>query len=108
MRMNQFLQVVLASLILSLRLAHKLPAKAIVLNSTEDNSSLATQSNSTKSSDLSQFLTTTTSQSGEYSTTDCNNSNGAGTSVPEPTLIAGLVFVTGLGIWSQKKKNASP
>lgn len=101
MKINQIFQVVSASLILSLGLSQKLPAKAIVLSSTQDNSSLATETNSAQSSDLSQFFTTQVSQSSQNSNTECNIPNQAGTPVPEPTLISGLVFVTGLGIWSQ-------
>lgn len=106
MKINQFLQVVLAGLIMSVGL-QKLPARAFVLNSTdEDNSSFATDNNSAQSSDLSHFFTQTSKWS-KNSITDCKNNGSAGggtASTPEPTLITGLVLMTGLGIWSGRKK----
>ncbi|NER06789.1 MAG: hypothetical protein F6K17_31535 [Okeania sp. SIO3C4] len=104
MKMNQIFQVVSATLILSLGFSQKLPVKAIMVSSTQDNSSLTTETNSAQNSDLSQFLTTTTSQSSQNSTTECNLTKKVATDVAEPTLISGLVFVVGLGIWSQRKK----
>ncbi|MGD1712215.1 hypothetical protein [Dapis sp. BLCC M172] len=92
---------------MSLGFYQKLPAKAIIVSSTQNNNSLTTETNSAQSSDLSQFFTTTTSQSIQNSNTECNLSKQAGTSVPEPTLITGLIFVAGLGVWSQKKKKIS-
>ncbi|MGB3510282.1 MAG: hypothetical protein WBA93_13815 [Microcoleaceae cyanobacterium] len=105
MKVNQFLQVCLASLIMSVGFSQKLSAKAFVINSTEDNSSLATNNNHSESSNLSQFFTQTY-QSGQNSTTECKFTNGnkGGASVPEPTLITGLVFAVGLGIWSGRKR----
>ena len=105
MKINQFLQVVSASLILSLGFSQKLPADAIVVSSSQENSSLTTETNTTQSSDLAGFFATTTSQSGENSNTECNQNNGDNAiySTPEPTVISGLVLVTGLGIWSKRK-----
>ena len=109
MKMNQIFQVVSASLILSLGFSHNLSARAILASSLEDNSSFTTDNSSNQSSELSQFFTTQTSQSGQNPTTECQFTNGnkGGASVPEPTLITGLVFVTGLGIWSGRKKAIS-
>ncbi len=104
MKINHIFQVVSATLILSLGFSQKLPVKAIIVSSTQDNSSLTTETNSAQNSDLSQFLTTTTSQSIQNSTTECNATKQLAEDVPEPTLISGLVFVAGLGIWSQRKK----
>ena len=105
MKINQFLQVVLVSLIMSVGFSDKLPAGAFVTDSTDNNSSLATNSNSSGSSNLSQFLTQT-SQDSQESTIDCNLidkvKDYAGT--PEPSLISGLFFVVGLGLWSERKK----
>lgn len=101
MKTNQIFQVVSATFILSLGFSQKLPAKAIIISSNQNNNGLTTETNSAQSSDLSQFFTTQVSQSSQNSNTECNIPNQAGTPVPEPTLISGLVFVTGLGIWSQ-------
>ncbi len=65
MKMNQIFQVVSATLILSLGFSQNLPGKAIIVSSTQDNNSLTTETNSTQTSDLSQFFTTTTSQSSQ-------------------------------------------
>ncbi|MDJ0515868.1 MAG: hypothetical protein F6K22_23225 [Okeania sp. SIO2F4] len=105
MKIHQFLQVVVVSLIISVGFSSKLPVGAFVINSTDNNSNLATNSNSSESSNLSQFLTQT-SQYSQESTIDCNLidkvKDYAGT--PEPTLISGLFFVVGLGLWSGRKK----
>ena len=118
MKTNQILQVVSASFILSLGFSQKLPVKAIIISSTQDNGSFTMENNSTQSSDLSQFLTTQTSQfsqNSKFLTTqtsqfsqnsnaECNPLQEESKSIPEPTLISGLVFFTGLGVWSQRKK----
>ncbi len=105
MKINQFLQVVVVGLIISVGFSSKLPVGAFVINSTDNSSSLATNNNSSGSSNLSEFLTQT-SQDSQESTIDCNLidkvKDYAGT--PEPSLISGLFFVVGLGIWSQRKK----
>ena len=105
MKINQFLQVVVVSSIMSVSFSSKLPVGAFVTNSTDNNSSLSTNSNSSRSSNLSQFLGKT-SQDSQQSTIDCNLidkvKDYAGT--PEPTLISGLFVVVGLGLWSGRKK----
>ena len=104
MKINQILQVVSTSFIFSLGFYQKLPAKAIIIGSTQDNGSLTMETNSTQSSGLSQFLTPQISQSGQNSNTECNVLTEENTSIPETTLIIGLVFFAGLGVWSQRKK----
>ncbi|MGK7921617.1 MAG: PEP-CTERM sorting domain-containing protein [Trichodesmium sp.] len=105
MKINQFFQVVVVSSIMSIGFSDNLPAGAFVINSTENNSSLTTNSNSSGSSNLSEFLTQT-SQDSQESTTDCNSADQvkdyAGT--PEPTLISGLFVVVGFCLWSKRKK----
>ena len=56
MKINHIFQVVSATLILSLGFSQKLPVKAIIVSSTQDNSSLTTETNSAQNSDLSQFI----------------------------------------------------
>lgn len=104
MKINQILQVVSASFILSLGFSQKLPVKAIIISSTQDNDSFTMENNSTQSSDLSKFSTTQTSQFSQNSNTECNLLQEQSKSIPEPTLVSGLVFFTGLGVWSQRKK----
>ncbi|MGD1716039.1 PEP-CTERM sorting domain-containing protein [Dapis sp. BLCC M172] len=106
MKINQFLQVVVVSSIMSVGFSSKLPVGAFVTNSTHNNNSnLATNSNSAGSSNLSQFLGET-SQNSQTSTIDCNLVDKVKDYVgtPEPTLISGLFFVVGLGLWSRRKK----
>ncbi len=106
MKINQFLQVIVVSSIMSVGFSCKSPVGAFVTNSTDNNnSSLATNSNSAGSSNLSEFLGEK-SQDSQESTIDCNLidkvKDYAGT--PEPTLISGLFVVVGLGLWSRRKK----
>ena len=86
MKINQFLQVVVVSSIMSVGFSSKLPVGAFVIDSTDNNSSLATNSNSSGSSNLSEFLTPA-SQDYKESTINCNLvdkvKDYAGT--PEPT-----------------------
>ncbi|NET41647.1 PEP-CTERM sorting domain-containing protein [Okeania sp. SIO2B3] len=104
MKINQFLQVVVVSLIMSLGFSSKLPVEAFVINYDDNNRNLATNSNSSGSSSLSQFLTQT-SEDSQNSTIDCNLidkvKDYAGT--PEPAVISGLFFVLGLGLWSKSR-----
>ncbi|NEP79553.1 MAG: hypothetical protein F6K39_16105 [Okeania sp. SIO3B3] len=104
MKIHQFLQVVVVSSIMSVGFSARLPVEAFVINSTDDNSNLATNTNSSGSSNLSKFLTQT-SQDSQKSTTDCQltdkDKDPAG--IPEPTLISGLCFVVGLGLWSRSR-----
>ncbi|OZH54963.1 hypothetical protein AFK68_07550 [Hydrocoleum sp. CS-953] len=105
MKINQFLQVVVVSSIMSVGFSSKLPVGAFVTNYTDNNNSLTTNSNSSGSSNLSQFLGET-SQNSQTSTIDCNLVDKVKDYVgtPEPTLISGLFFVVGLGLWSRRKK----
>ncbi|MDY7005776.1 MAG: hypothetical protein SWX82_18075 [Cyanobacteriota bacterium] len=104
MKINQFLQVVVFSLIMSVGFSSKLPVGAFVIDSTDNNSNLATNTNSSGSSNLSQFLTQT-SQDYQKSTTDCQltNKDKELAGIPEPTLISGLFFVVGLGLWTRNR-----
>lgn len=117
MKINQILQVVVVGFILSVGFTSKLPVGALVINSTNNNNSLITNnnsfsnsfgnsfSNSFESSNLSQFLGKKL-QNSQESTIDCNLIDKAKNypRTPEPSLISGLFFVVGLGIWSQRKK----
>ncbi|GGA26666.1 hypothetical protein [Okeania sp. KiyG1] len=102
MKINQFLQVVVVSSIMSVGFSARLPVEAFVIDSNDNNSNLATNSNSSGSSSLSQFLTQT-SQYSQKSTTDCQSTDEVKdyAGIPEPTLISGLFFVVGLGLWSR-------
>ncbi|NEQ72691.1 MAG: hypothetical protein F6K24_13030 [Okeania sp. SIO2D1] len=104
MKINQFLQVVVVSLILNVGFSARLPVGAFVINSDDNNSNLTTNSNSSGSYSLSQFLTQT-SEDSQNSTIDCNLidkvKDYAGT--PEPAVISGLFFVVGLGLWSRSR-----
>ena len=107
MKIHQFLQVFVVSLIMNVGFFPKLPVGAFVTSSTDNNSSLTTHSNPSGNSNLSlsEFLAKT-SQNSQKSTIDCNLKNNANdrTGIPEPTLIRGLFFVVGLGLWSRRKK----
>ncbi|NER01544.1 MAG: hypothetical protein F6K17_02300 [Okeania sp. SIO3C4] len=104
MKISQFFRVVLVSLIVNVGFAQKLPAQAFVINNTEDSSSLTTDNSNSGGSNLSQFLTPT-SQSNQNLSADCNLIDKvASKDVLEPTLITGLVFVAGLGLWKGKKR----
>ncbi len=103
MKIQQLLQVALASLIISLCFSEKLPAKGIVINNNQEG--LGDKAPTNGGSNLSQFLTQM-SQTSQELAIDCNlkNQDKGGASTPEPTLISGLIFVGGLGLWSNRKK----
>jgi len=106
MKIKQLLQVALASLIINIGFFQKLPAIAISISSSElDSENINNQTPTNGDSNLSQFLTEM-SQNSQAASIDCNleNQDKAGKNVPEPTLITGLVFVGGLGLWSNRKK----
>ncbi|MDE5118167.1 MAG: hypothetical protein O4860_13480, partial [Trichodesmium sp. St2_bin2_1] len=78
MKIQQFLQVVVVSLIMNVGFFPKLPVGAFVTSSTDNNSSLTTHSNPSGNSNLSlsEFLAKT-SQNSQKSTIDCNLKNNA-------------------------------
>ena len=106
MKINQLLKVALASFIINISFSQKLPATAIYISSSElKNENIDNQNSTNGDSNLSHFLNRV-SQYSQDASIDCNltNQDKTGTSVPEPTLITGLVFVGGLGLWSNRKK----
>jgi len=113
MKINQILQVVVVGFILSVGYTSNLPVDAFVITSTNNNNSLITNSNSFESSNLSDFGSSNLSQfsgktlqNSQQFTIDCNLIDQANNyaRTPESSLISGLFFVVGLGIWSQRKK----
>lgn len=106
MKINQLLKVVLASLIINIGFFQKLPATAIAINSSElEPENINNQTPTNGNANLSQF-STKVSQYSQDTAIDCNlkNQDKAGTSIPEPTLITGLICVAGVGLWSKRKK----